>query len=250
MEANTIKDLRDNFEKDGYLYLPGFLSAARIQEINEHLQDFITRVVPLMPANHVFYEDHEQPDTLKQMQDLQVHSEYFNVLMTNSELQQIATALLEEEVIGKNVEYFNKPALIGKATPPHQDAFYFNIKPTSAITMWLALEQADEENGCVSYIRGSHKNGMRTHARSATKGFSQSITDYGTAEDMANLEIFPAKAGDLLIHHCMTIHTAGANMTRARSRKALGLIYFGASAQPDLEAREAYNRELHSQVKQ
>jgi phytanoyl-CoA hydroxylase len=248
MEANTIENFRNNFEKDGYLFIPGFFSAARIKEINEHLQQFITRVVPSMPANHVFYEDMEQPDTLKQLQDLQVHSAYFNELMTNSELQKIATILLGEEVIGKNVEYFNKPALIGKATPPHQDAFYFNIKPTNAITMWLALEQADPENGCVSYIRGSHKNGMRTHALSSTKGFSQSISDFGTPGDMANLQIFPAKAGDLLIHHCMTIHTAGKNITIDRSRKALGLIYFGESAQPDLEAREAYNKSLHSQV--
>lgn len=250
METNTTENFRNNFEKDGYLFIPGFFSAARIQEVNEQLQEFITRVVPLMPPNHVFYEDAQQPHTLKQLQDLQVYSEFFNELMTNSELQKIAAILLEEEVTGKNVEYFNKPALIGKSTPPHQDAFYFNIKPTSAITMWLALEQADLDNGCVSYIRGSHKNGMRTHSRSNTKGFSQSITDFGSAVDMANLEIFPAKAGDLLIHHCMTIHTAGPNITSDRSRKALGLIYFGESAQPDLEAREAYSKALHSLVNQ
>jgi phytanoyl-CoA hydroxylase len=89
---------------------------------------------------------------------------------------------------------------------------------------------------------------MRPHGRTQTIGFSQSITDYGTPEDEANVIACPANPGDVLIHHCMTIHSANANTSSFRSRKALGLIYFGASAQPDLEAREAYATALKAQL--
>lgn len=248
MDTNKIKEFKTAFERDGYVFIPGFFNAGQIVEINNQLEAFIRDVVPGMPVKHVVYEDKDNQETLKQLQDLQVHSPFFNTLMVDSELEKIAEALLSEKVIGKNVEYFNKPPRIGKATPPHQDAFYFNIQPPQAVTMWMALEDADHENGCVSYIAGSHTRGMRSHGRTQTLGFSQSITDYGRDEDMQALRSFPAKPGDLLIHHSMTIHTAPANTTTSRTRKALGLIYFGESAQPDLVAKEAYTRSLNAQI--
>ncbi len=247
MESDKIKELKTSFKRDGYVFIKKIFNLKQVEEINNKLLEFIRDVVPKMPANHVFYEDRKRPDALKQLQDMQIHSSFFNKIMVDSELEKIAEVLLGEKVIGKNVEYFNKPAQIGKATPPHQDAFYFNIKPPQAVTMWIALEAVDIENGCVSYVTGSHTKGIRPHGRTQTLGFSQSIRDYGTEEDIAGLKAFPAEPGDLLVHHCMTIHSAGPNMTPSRSRKALGLIYFGESAQPDLEAKEAYNKSLNSQ---
>jgi phytanoyl-CoA hydroxylase len=247
MNAEQYKQIKMDFERDGYVFIPGFLSTDEVTAVKWELERFIAEIVPGMPVNHVMYEDKADASTLKQMQDLQAHSVFFNQLMCGSELEKLAEAVLGEKVIGKNVEYFNKPPRIGKSTPPHQDAFYFNIKPTQAVTMWIALEDADEQNGCVSYLSGSHKKGMRPHGRTSTIGFSQSITDYGTAEDLANLKSFPAKPGDLLIHHAMTVHTAGPNTTESRSRKALGLIYFGESVQPDHEAKEAYMKALSTQ---
>ncbi len=248
MNAEQYEQIRKDFERDGYVFIPAFFNADQVTAVKWELERYITEVVPGMPANHVMYEDMTNPATLKQMQDMQKYSTFFNDLMCGSEMEKLAEAVLGEKVIGKNVEYFNKPPRIGKSTPPHQDAYYFNIKPTEAVTMWMALEDADDENGCVSYLVGSHKKGMRPHGRTSTIGFSQSITDYGTAEDMASLKKFPANPGDLLIHHAMTVHAAGPNTTESRSRKALGLIYFGESAQPDLEAKEAYMKALSSQT--
>lgn len=248
MDNEKIENLKANFERDGFVYIPAFFNNLQMQEINNELILFIKNIVPTLPEKLVVYEDKNDPSTLKQLQDLQVHSSFFNQLMTNSEIEKIAAALLGEKVIGKNVEYFNKPARIGKATPPHQDAFYFNLKPPQAATMWIALEDADHNNGCVSYVKGSHLKGLRPHGRTQTIGFSQSITDYGTADDENNLVSFPAKPGDLLVHHSMTIHTAAANTTESRSRKALGLIYFGESAQQDSAAKEAYMKALQTQT--
>ena len=74
--------------------------------------------------------------------------------------------------------------------------------------MWMALETVDEENGCVRYVKGSHKLGMREHGRTQTLGFSQGITDFGTDEDLLHEVYFPTQAGDLLVHHSLTIHRA------------------------------------------
>src|SRR5690606_14174356 len=97
------------------------------------------------------------------------------------------------------------------------------------------------------YIRGSHLNGMRPRGRSQTLGFSQAITDYGEEGNIADEAAFPAKPGDLLIHHSMTIHRADGNKSETRSRKALGFIYFGESSKEDLEAKKAYKELLNAE---
>ncbi len=58
--------------------------------------------------------------------------------------------------------FFNKPPHDGLPTPTHQDGYYIKLEPPEAVTMRLALEATDEENGCMRYscmryIRGSHR---------------------------------------------------------------------------------------------
>jgi phytanoyl-CoA hydroxylase len=113
--------------------------------------------------------------------------------------------------------------------------------------MWLALEEVDGDNGCVHYVKGSHLKGMRPHGKTQTLGFSQGITDFGTEEDIANEVPMPAKPGDLLIHHALTIHRAEGNKSLTRSRRAMGLIYFGASAKEDVDAKERYMKQLQEE---
>jgi phytanoyl-CoA hydroxylase len=111
----------------------------------------------------------------------------------------------------------------------------------------MALEPAADENWCAKYVKGSHLKGMRPHGRTKTLGFSQEITNFGTKDDMANEVSFPARPGDLLVHHSLTIHRAGGNINMARSRKALGFIYFGESAKEDLKAKAAYQKKLQEE---
>ena len=88
--------------------------------------------------------------------------------------------------------------------------------------MWLALDVVDEENGCVRYVRGSHRRGMRPHGRTGVLGFSQGITDYGQPEDLADEIAFPAQPGDLLVHHALTIHRADGNRSATRHPTLFG----------------------------
>lgn len=241
------KSIKAAFQKDGYVFIKGFLSPDEVNEINRNFNRVITEVVPVLPENKVFYEDKSDASTLKQIMDIHAHDAFFNGVLTNSKFKELAEFLLDDKVIGKNLEYFNKPPVIGKPTPPHQDGYYFMLNPSVAVTMWMALEPADEANGCVKYVKGSHLKGMRQHGRTKTLGFSQGIVDFGTDDDQRNEVSFPAKPGDLLVHHSLTIHHAGGNTTTNRTRKALGLIYFGESAKEDVEAKKAYQQKLQEE---
>lgn len=114
--------------------------------------------------------------------------------------------------------------------------------------MWLAMDDVDEENGCVRYVRGSHRLGMRSHGRSGTLGFSQYITDYPCPNDLRHEVAFPAKPGDLLVHHAITIHRADGNRSATRSRRALGFIYYSEQAVEDAQAAQRYQQQLAKEL--
>ncbi|MDQ6477159.1 phytanoyl-CoA dioxygenase family protein [Dyadobacter sp. LHD-138] len=244
-----IELIKKKFDADGYVFLPGFLSGSEIDHLNQKLEFFIENKVPGIPATDVFYEDKSDPSTLKQIMHVSAYEPDFHPLLADSKFSRIAEELLGDKVIPRILEYFNKPPKIGKPTPPHQDGYYFMLKPAKAVTMWMALENVDEANGCVRYVKGSHRKGMRTHGRTQTLGFSQGIVDYGLPDDLENEIAFPAKPGDLLIHDSLTIHRADGNQTNDRSRKALGFIYFGESAKEDVEAKAAYQAMLQKEMR-
>lgn len=244
------KELRESFLKDGFIFFPGFLNQNEIDSVNKKIQEFIAQKVSEMPTDQVYYEDKSDENTLKQLQQLFKYDPFFYDMMFGSRFEKLASILLDDEVIGKNIQYFNKPPKIGKPTPAHQDGYYFMLEPNEAVTMWMALEPVDEENGCVRYVKGSHKKGMREHGRTQTLGFSQGITDFGTEEDLANEVFFPTQAGDLLVHHSLTIHRADGNSTTDRTRKAMGFIYYAAKAKEDKKAHEEYAKKLAQELAQ
>jgi len=232
------------FDRDGYIALRGFLDAAEVAELCGEFTRFRDTILPHLPRNEVFYEQLGEASTLKQVQRLHEHDTFFGLMMEQGKFRRVAEIVLGEPVTCQNMQYFNKPAGVGQPTPPHQDGYYFMLEPCAAVTMWLALEDVDEETGCVRYVTGSHQLGMRAHARTGTLGFSQGIPDYPCPNDRVHERAFPARPGDLLVHHALTIHRADGNTSPTRTRRAMGFIYYAASARPDEQAHAAYKARL------
>ena len=176
------------------------------------------------------------------LQGMASYDSHFKDLTESDRFAKLAELLLDDGVISKNMEWFTKPARSGAETPPHQDGFYFMLEPNEALTLWLALDTVNDENGCIHYVRGSHRRGMRPHGQTAVFGFSLGVTDYGEADYQTEAAIHAAP-GDMIVHHCMTIHRAGPNPT-ANPRRALGLVYYAQRAKADKEHQEAYKKEL------
>ena len=242
-------ELQQQFDRDGYVAFPQYLDHGEMTELVANVDRFIGDVLPRLPAEHVFYEDRDDATTLKQIQQLGQYDAWFHQLLTVGRFPDLAQRLLDGPVVPRNMQYFNKPPAVGQPTPAHQDGYYFMLDPCEAVTMWLALEDVDQETGCVRYVQSSHKQGMREHARTGTLGFSQGIVDYPTDSDRLNEVAFPAGPGDLLVHHAMTIHRADGNRSATRSRRALGLIYYSERAQEDAEAHAAYQQRLAADMK-
>ena len=241
-------DSAQAFARQGYAVIRSFMSPSEVEECLQNVGRYIAEVVPNLSPEEVFYEDRENPATLKQLQSMHLNDEWFENFF-RGRVHQCAREFLGGEVVGKNMQFFNKPPGASRPTPAHQDGFYFKLDPPLALTMWLALDPADEENGCVRYVEGSHLKGMRSHTLTNTLGFSQGISDFGSEDDKANEVALAAASGDLLVHDSMTIHRAEGNRAVGRQRRALGFIFYSVEAKEDSGAREKYRRQLSGQQK-
>lgn len=238
--------LKPAFDTDGFVVIRGFLSTVELLDLQNNLDRYIRDVVPTVADGDAFYQDRTRQETLKQMHRLE-RDTYFAEYLKHPRWRTVAAALLGEPVrVPTSAEWFNKPPGTEHATPPHQDNYYFCLQPPQVLTMWLALDSVDEENGCLRYVPGSHLQGIRPHSRTATVGFSQSIDDYGAADRDREIAVH-AQPGDVLVHHGNTIHRADANRSRTRQRRSFGIVFHGESSGRDEAAFQRYLDSVRSQ---
>lgn len=230
--------------RDGFVMVRGLLPPDDFRQLTKNVDRYIREVVPDLDPAAAFYLDRSRPETLKQLQNLQ-RDPYFDRLRRSPVWAGLAESLLDEPIELPSVEWFNKPAGSASPTPPHQDNYYFNLVPPQVVTLWMALERVDEENGCLRYVAGSHLQGVRPHAATAVLGFSQGITDY-RPDDAAREIAVTLAPGDIVAHLGNTIHRADAN-TSQRGRRALALVCRGVSCRCDEEAFARYQAALQAQ---
>jgi phytanoyl-CoA hydroxylase len=243
-----FRSLRPAYDRDGFAAVRQFLPASDFAELTRELERYIRDVVPTLPDAHAFYDDKGRPETLKQLQHMGLDP-YFKAYRDHAAWRALAEALIGEAANPLEPEWFNKPPGTQHITPPHQDNYYFCLRPPHVVTLWMALDTVDEENGCLRYVRGSHLEGIRPHGRSNVLGFSQGILDHGDLDREREVAIH-LEPGDVVAHHGNTIHRADANRSAVRNRRAFALVYKGVSCQRDEEAFGRYQAALKSQHQQ
>lgn len=241
----TAESLKAEFDRDGFVVVPKFLAGDELVELCGELDRYVAEVVPTLPDSDAFYQHRDSPETLKQLQHMGNDS-FFDAYRRRSRWKELAETLIGEPVNGQEPEWFNKPPGFEHPTPPHQDNFYFCLRPPNVLTLWLALDAVDEENGCLRYVPGSHRRGIRPHGASEVLGFSQGIPDYGPADRDAERAVC-LQAGDLVAHHGETIHRADPNRSADRQRRAFAMVFRGVSCRRDADAYARYQAALHEQ---
>lgn len=244
-ESENAMTIKTDFDRDGFAIVRQFLPPEEFSELNRELDRYINETVPGLPHEDAFYVDRARPETLKQLQHMG-QDPFFEAYRRHPRWIELARTLLGEEVESQEPEWFNKPAGTSHPTPPHQDNFYFCLKPPQVVTIWLALDRVDEENGCLRYVEGSHHAGVRPHGPTSVLGFSQGITEY-TPEDEAHERTMILEPGDAVVHHGNTIHRADPNRSPDRNRRAFAMVIRGQSCRRDDEAYERYLAALKQQ---
>lgn len=160
------------------------------------------------------------------------HAGVFDIL-TNSKIIEHVADLLGDDVIGWGSHFFCKMPGDGKAVAWHQDASYWPLSPSKAVTVWLAIDDADLENGCMKFIAGSQHSGHLTYRESSAEDHSVLGQTVENPEQYGTIVIDDLKAGQASIHNDLLLHGSDANNS-TRRRCGLTLRYAAAEVRADL----------------
>lgn len=108
-----------------------------------------------------------------------------------------------------------------KPTPWHQDWPYWPMNETGALSIWIALDDVDENNGCMMFVPKSQKI---KNLKAVDLVEPQDIFAQSDEADRNQAVIVRMKAGSCTFHDGLTFHYAHANATD-RPRRALAIIY-------------------------
>ena len=192
----------DTFNRDGFYIAKGLYRP-------DEMLDWKARVIRILEAGGHISKDPKGSGVHVFMAD--VLNPFFS-----DRMQDACVVSILNRIIGPDVEflsvksvYKNKFTTFG--SPWHQDWYYW--KGATKISVWIALDDAAPENGCLKMIAGSHIKRFKVKQVRAENGFGWRIGN----EEIAGLPetTFAVNRGDAVFFHDQTLHSSYPNTTGA-----------------------------------
>lgn len=215
------------YARDGYVVVPEVFDAARMDAAIADAKKWAQSFLKTLPAEkRAWYLDDgaAEAGALRKLDNPHHTRPFFRALATDP-----ALVTQVEELAGRPgvsvyfSQIFFKPPRGGGPKPAHQDNFYFGpSEHAGVVTAWVALEDADEANGCLHYGVGTHRGPILPHAAPADRPFDLQLG----ADDLAKLDMRPAPVpkGGVAFHHGGTVHRSADNQSD-RWRRACAFHY-------------------------
>ena len=209
---------REFYQSNGYHIEEQLFSPKEVTLLREHYTKLREQgQCPLDDGDPDFFS----PDPLKRYPRLMHMHRWDDTSLKwllDERLNNVLTELLEEAPLAvQTMLYFKPPGARGQAL--HQDQFYLRAKPGTCIAAWMALEDSDEENGCMQVVPGSHLWPLLCVEKAdTTKSFTDIQVPLKPGTSSAPMIM---KAGDVLFFHGMVVHGSFPNTSKARFRRAL-----------------------------
>jgi ectoine hydroxylase-related dioxygenase (phytanoyl-CoA dioxygenase family) len=210
------------YQENGYIHLPGVMAMDEVRNLRKILARAV-RERKRKYAQGRIQVDARYEKVFVQMVNLWEDYEEIRPFIFSHRLAEIARRLTRSRSIRLWHDHaLIKPALDGAQTPWHQDFPYWPMNEPGALSCWLALDNVDETNGCMSFIPGTHKLGpldpiSLTNPRSVFR-------TAGLDKRKAQTAVMRLSAGSCTFHDGNTFHYAGPNHS-AHPRRALAIIY-------------------------
>ncbi|HEX5689802.1 MAG TPA: phytanoyl-CoA dioxygenase family protein [Roseiflexaceae bacterium] len=221
------------YEQDGYAVARELFTEEEVQFFVAHYMDMSQRenASQNQSLNDVSSVGANENDPLKKWPRLlQMHRRDEPSLrwLLDARLNACLTALLGREPYAVQTMLYFKPAgARGQAL--HQDQYYLRVQPGTCMAAWLALDDCDEENGCLYVAPGSHTWPLLC---TVPADISASFTDI-TVELPEDQQPIPVvlKAGDVLFFNGQLVHGSYPNTSANRFRRSLIGHYIVGDAQ-------------------
>lgn len=146
-----------------------------------------------------------------------------------------------QDIVGPNIicwatHYFCKLPGDDMGVAWHQDCSYWALTPSKTATVWLAIDDADRENGCMRVIPGSHLYGHLAFRESDAKERNVLTQTIDEAEKFGLPVEVELKAGEFSVHSDLLVHGSLPNRS-PRRRCGLTLRYCA----PDVQTYWGWN---------
>lgn len=214
----TITDeQRQQFNERGYFLLENVFTRAEMEELTGHIEAYHRRYEEILREKGGA-EGISRADEIAFTSHLAEQDETIRAFSLRPEFVALSTQLL-----GPDIDlYWNQSVFKGpeceKQFPWHQDDGYTPVTPTPYLTLWLALNDATLENGCISVLPGSHKRGLVPHYRTPLGLVCHELDDPDQGVPV------PVPSGSMAVFQSLTMHKSGVNRSNGW-RKAYILQY-------------------------
>lgn len=164
-------------------------------------------------------------DAVRKFMHFVDYDERLRALAYDERLLQVVRRLIgDDDVVLMQDMALLKPPGGGREKPWHQDNAYFDIEPgTPIVGVWIALDEATPENGCMHVIPGSHREGPVLHFQ--RRDWQICDSDVQTWRDV----VVPLPVGGAMFFDGLMHHGTPANRTDRR-RRAVQFHYLSATA--------------------
>ena len=206
------------YRANGYLLVPRLFKPEETQALRDYFTTMVERGGDGWAEGGVHPESDDPlkryPRLLQPHRGDSVAMDY----MVDERIRQFLTAFYDREPLAvQTMIYFKPPGAKGQAL--HQDQRYLKAEPGTCMAAWLALEDIDQENGCMSIVPGSHGIPMLCPGTSdSQKSFTG---DQVPIPKEMNAIPCVMKEGDMLFFNGSLIHGSGPNESKNRFRRII-----------------------------
>ncbi|WP_409346319.1 phytanoyl-CoA dioxygenase family protein [Paenibacillus sp. MBLB4367] len=217
------------YKENGYLLVKRVFGQTEVEEMRRAVDHTIERAARTKAAqNHAWQGDYMSPEQLKKLvlkgfHDVHYHDAAFARALLHPNMTAVLSQLIGPNVLLHHSKMLVKPPENGAAFPMHQDQPYFPHQNHTMLAASVHLDDADEENGCLRVVPGSHKEGPLPHVGTYYLNHKEYPISMGTP--------CPAQAGDVLFFNYLTIHGSDCNRS-TRTRRNVLFQYREASDLP------------------
>ncbi|MDM5335697.1 phytanoyl-CoA dioxygenase family protein [Fictibacillus enclensis] len=218
------------FEQEGYLVLPKVFPDEQIKPV---IDEYERIRIHLLKNNEILQHEKKPLFSLyPRLRDYhKKNKKIADTVFQNFLFDVMAELIGEEPLLISTSYYFKSPDTPG--LPLHQDNYAFGVSPGTTYAAWISLDSSDNENGGLTFIKGSQK--MRLiQPKTNTENVKEYFSDEGQKVDVDDPERIvhvQTEPGDIVIFNGRIIHGSTQNQSRYCYRRSLIAHFTGASVE-------------------